>query len=400
MEVAYVWPYLDWGGAQIYFSGIIKLVGKTNPVRAVMPEGSDAKVRAYLERVGARCDFFPAHMDLSPAANAWHKIRRRFRDWRCSWILARHLRRYGADDTILHVDLGPWKWFWLLLYLSFRGDVFLTLHIAIPRQSFLQTARLKTIFAILCRMKRFHLLVSNRDMLESLKPYIPSKEFSSVPVAYTGIDREEIDRALGRPIDRSALCRRFDLPTGKLLVFSLGQVIARKGCFVLLEAIHRLEGQGLPLFFVWIGHGERQAELKARCVEHGLEGSFRLIPPSGIGPDRLDLLELLRLADLFVLPSYSEGLPGALLEAMALGKACIASRVNAVPEAVRDRETGILVPPGDSRALADAIRDLARDDTLRERIAGAGRSFVLSHFDERKAAETTLEYYRKYCPTM
>ena len=96
---------------------------------------------------------------------------------------------------------------------------------------------------------------------------------------------------------------------------------------------------------------------------------------------------------MFVLPSFNEGLPIALLEAMALGKACVASRINAIPEAVTDHETGILVEAGDHLALAAAIRELKANPTLRERIARAGQNFVLENFDERDTARITVDCY-------
>ena len=126
------------------------------------------------------------------------------------------------------------------------------------------------------------------------------------------------------------------------------------------------------------------------CVIH-----FVLFMPSEIGSNRLDLLVLLRLANIFVHPSFSEGLPGALLEAMALGIACVATPVNAIPEAVKDHETGLLVPAGDSASLAAAISELYTDPLLRERLAIAGQGFVISHFDERLAAQITADYYHQ-----
>jgi glycosyltransferase involved in cell wall biosynthesis len=170
-------------------------------------------------------------------------------------------------------------------------------------------------------------------------------------------------------------------------------MIERKGCHVLLEAARELRPRHPSLYFAWIGTAAPNQEIEARIDEYGLRDSFRTITSGEIGESRLDLLLLLRLADLFVLPSLSEGLPVALLEAMALGKACIASGVNAIPEAIRDHETGVLVQPGDPKGLAEAITGLQADTRLRERLASAGQAYVLSNFDERIAARTTVDFY-------
>ena len=392
-EIVYLWPYLEWGGAQIYFSGIMKLAGQRYTCRAAMPEGSDEKIREYMRRLGVPCDFFPGHMDLSPARSVWHKVRRRLRDARAAISIARHVNRYDLRNAVLHVDLGPWSWPLLLCYLSVRANVFLTLHIALPRPAIFRRIRLQTIFSVLCRMPGFHLLVSNREMLESLTPYLPVSFVPTVRLAYTGIDRVEIDTVLERAFNPVQVRERYGLPPAKTFAFSLGRLTARKGCLVLLEAVRRVREEVPSLCFVWIGDGDQRAEVEAFLERHELRDAFRVIPPSRIGPDRLDLLELLRLADFFLHPSYMEGLPGAVLEAMALGKACVASRVNAIPEAITDGENGILVPPGDAGALAAAILRLFKDSVLRERLGAAGRARVLETFDEAFAAKTTVDYY-------
>ena len=95
------------------------------------------------------------------------------------------------------------------------------------------------------------------------------------------------------------------------------------------------------------------------------------------------------------MPSFVEGLPIALLEAMALRRPSISTNVYAIPEAVKDRETGILIDAGDSKALADAILLLKDDVELRESLADAGREFVLRNFDERDAAAKAIAAYEE-----
>lgn len=397
-EVLYVWPYLEWGGVQIYFAGIMKLARERYAVRAVMPAGSAERLLSYMNRLGVACEFFDAHVDAAPAPSVWRKIRRRWRKARCEFVIARHLSRHPLKRSILHMDFGPWSSFWLLLYLSLRSNVLVTLHIALPGISWVRRCEWKLKFGALCRVRGFHLLASNRDMLESLRPYVPRRFMPSVRVAYSGIDQDEIKQALAADFDRAALCEKYELPRDRFLVFSLGQMIERKGYRVLLEAARRFQsgGQQSP-YFVWVGTATRNPLIEALIDEHGLRDSFRAITSGEIGESRHDLLMLLRLADLFVLPSFSEGLPVSLVEAMALGKACVASNVNAIPEAIKDHETGVLVAPGDHEVLAGAIAELQRDAGLRERLAAAGQAYALANFDERIAALTTVDYYDACC---
>jgi glycosyltransferase involved in cell wall biosynthesis len=393
-EALYVWPYLEWGGVQIYFAGIMKLARQRYAVRAVMPRGSAERLLSYMKRLDVPCEFFDAHVDASPALSVSHKIRRRWRKARCEFVIARHLSRHPLKRSILHMDFGPWSSFWLLLYLSLRSNVFVTLHIALPKITGLRGLEWRLKFGTLCSIRGFHLLASNRDMLESLRPYVPSRFMPSVRVAYSGIDQDEIRQALAADFDRARLCEKYGLPPRRFLVFSLGQMVERKGYKVLLEAARNLQRrEGESLYFVWIGTATRNPEIEARIDEYGLRDSFRAITSGEIGESRQDLLALLRLADLFVLPSLSEGLPVSLVEAMALGKACIASNINAIPEAIIDHETGVLVAPGDPHELAGAIAELQADTRLRERLGVAGQAYALKNFDEREAALATVEYY-------
>jgi glycosyltransferase involved in cell wall biosynthesis len=111
------------------------------------------------------------------------------------------------------------------------------------------------------------------------------------------------------------------------------------------------------------------------------------------GRNRLEVLSFFRIADIFALASYVEGIPGAMLEAMSLGLPSISTNVYGIPEALKDRETGLLIPPGDSKALADAILELKNDDELRSRVGRQGREYVRENFDDRATARIVIDEY-------
>lgn len=395
-EVLYVWPYLEWGGAQIYFIGLMKLARERYDVRALMPAGSAERLLGYMQALNVPCEFFEAHLDMSTASSLTEKLRRRWNKVRTEYVIARTLGWKRAKHSLLHVDFGPWSSFWLLLYLSLRGQVFVTLHTALPRVSGVRRLIWKLKFKILTAMKGFHLLASNRDMLESLRPFVSPHLIPEIPLAYSGVDRSEIALTLADEFDRAALCEKLSLPPDAFFVFGMGQFIERKGCWVLLEAARSLRENHQDICILWLGTAQLDAETRARVEGYGLGESFRVVTSKEIGQGRAGLLALLRLADLFVLPSFNEGLPVALIEAMALGKACVASNVNAIPEAIRDRETGLLVPARDSHALAAAIAEMKEQPRERERIAAAGQAFVLENFDERVTAQITVDLYDAY----
>ena len=128
---------------------------------------------------------------------------------------------------------------------------------------------------------------------------------------------------------------------------------------------------------------------------YGLKDRFKLILSNDIGQKRDEVLRFFRIADLFALPSFVEGLPIALLEAMALGIPSISTAANAIPEAIIDRKTGILIEPGNASQLAEAIRSLKADKGLRQKLGAAGQEFVLKNFDERVASQIAIAAYKE-----
>jgi L-malate glycosyltransferase len=97
--------------------------------------------------------------------------------------------------------------------------------------------------------------------------------------------------------------------------------------------------------------------------------------------------------DIFVLPSRSEALSNALMEAMACGCAVVASNVGGNPELVRNGETGLLFEAGNASALATALQTLIESQSLRKRLAAAGGQFIREHFSIRVSAERMGEIY-------
>jgi hypothetical protein len=281
----------------------------------------------------------------------------------------------------------------LLFYLALQTHVFVALHIALkvsPIRAFL----VKQKFRLVCALPKFHIIASNHDVKNSLREFVPEKKWREIPIAYTGVNTSEIKTALAQNLKRDVLLEKFGIPKNRLLVFSLANIIERKGFRVLLEAAKQFKNENL--FFVWIGDGENRQEMQRLITELGLENNVGILRPAEIGDDRQDLLQVLRLADIFVHPSFAEGLPGAMLEAMALGKAVVASAVNAIPEAIENGENGFLVEAGDAAGIAQAISLLANDSALRKEFGKKAQERVLNSFTEENCAEITIEHYKTF----
>jgi glycosyltransferase involved in cell wall biosynthesis len=141
------------------------------------------------------------------------------------------------------------------------------------------------------------------------------------------------------------------------------------------------------LRLIIVGDGALRGELERQAQELGIA------PAVWFAGDRNDVAELMRLFDLFVLPSLGEGISNTILEAMATGLAVIATRVGGNPELVLEGETGILVSPGDSAALAGAMFELVTDEARRVRWGAAARSEVARRFDWDRCVEQYLALY-------
>ena len=144
---------------------------------------------------------------------------------------------------------------------------------------------------------------------------------------------------------------------------------------ILLRALAILRRELPEIRLTLAGEGEMTPRLRAMCAELGLEANVDFV---GFVPnDRI--YSLLSEHHMMVMPSLSESFGVAVLEAAACGRPTIASRVGGVPEVLRDGETGLLVPPGDPRVLADAILRLARDPETCQRMGQAGRKLAAEY---------------------
>ncbi|NUO64184.1 MAG: glycosyltransferase family 4 protein [Gemmatimonadaceae bacterium] len=172
--------------------------------------------------------------------------------------------------------------------------------------------------------------------------------------------------------DGERVRRELGLGAGERLVVAVGNLYPVKGHIVLLRALASLSGEERARTIVAIaGRGEEEARLLAFARERGIADRVRLLGY------RSDAADVVTAADVYAMPSLSEGLPLALLEAMMAGRAVVASSVGGIPEAARDGEHALLVPPGDEDALAAALRRLLGDAGLRERLGRAARARAL-----------------------
>ena len=204
-----------------------------------------------------------------------------------------------------------------------------------------------------------------------------------IHVVPSGVDADRFVPTAGA---RSAARARYQIADHACLLVVVGALEERKGHAVLLEALAILANPRVHLLCA--GEGSARAGLEARCAALGLDATVRFLGRVD------DVASVLAAADVMVMPSRQEGLGVAALEAMAVGLPVIASRVGGLPEAVKDGETGLLVPTGDPAGLAAAIGRLAADPMLARRLGAQGATLVRTRFTMAGMADATLAIYR------
>lgn len=395
-QLIFLWTYVEWGGAQIYFLAIMKEARPDWDIVVILPRNSLPDILNYLDQIGVRYEFIDACVDAAPAPTIKRKLERQQRRIRSEWTTFRYLRRFNLRESILHIEISPWQSWILLTALALRGaNVFVTMHNFLPRYSkwreLVWNARLQYV----SRLPGFHILASNHDTKNQMKGWVSECFRQKIPVTYTCVNPPEIDDALQTEFDVATARREFGIDKDAFVVLCVGQFIDRKGRWVFLEAATQAAASDKDIRFVWLTPKLPNAEEAQRVAAYGLGDRFKLILSETVGKNRPDVLRFFRIADVFALASFVEGLPIALLEAMALGIPSISTNVYAIPEAVKDMETGILIEAGDSNALAEAILGLKESPELRERLSAQGRAFVMKNFDEREASRIAIAAYKE-----
>ncbi len=203
----------------------------------------------------------------------------------------------------------------------------------------------------------------------------------------SGTDIERFENAKPDPDLRSRLGIDASIP----IVCAAATLAERKGIRHLIEAGALLAKAGTPVHLVIGGEGEQRGELERLARELGVGASF-----VGFYDD---MPALLASIDLFAMPSLSEGLGVAVLEAMAAGKPVVASAVGGLRESVVDGVTGFSVPPADARALAEGIGKLMANPSLAAEFGSAGRARARANFSlENMARGNEALYYELVRP--
>jgi L-malate glycosyltransferase len=204
-----------------------------------------------------------------------------------------------------------------------------------------------------------------------------------VITVHEGVDIARIEAV--EPLDVRA---EYWFPPHSVIVGNIAALVAHKGQKHLIDAAALVVREFPEARFLILGEGELRPALEQQ-IKHLHLGQHVVL--AGF---RQDVLRVLKGLDLFVMSSVTEGLGTSLLDAMAAARPIVATRAGGIPEVVVHGETGLLVPPKDAHALAEAILEMLRDATRRRSCADAGLARVQARFSVDRMVEDTLAVYQ------
>jgi glycosyltransferase involved in cell wall biosynthesis len=224
--------------------------------------------------------------------------------------------------------------------------------------------------------------VSNEVKKDMLKYKIPKEK---IRVIDNGICLERFEKL----VETRKIKSQLGLEEKTRVIGTIGSLGIEKGHIYLLEAARQVLDVVKDLKFLVIGDGPLRKPLEEKSEELGIKKHVIFLG------QRKDIPELLMAMDIFVLPSIKEGLPIALLEAMAAKRPVIATRVGAIPKVIENKDTGILVEPKDIKGLRDAIMNLINDPERMNLLAQEGFNKVCTDFSSDEMGKHYLKLYKE-----
>jgi colanic acid/amylovoran biosynthesis glycosyltransferase len=209
------------------------------------------------------------------------------------------------------------------------------------------------------------------------------EDWHKIQVARIGVNTANPDFA-SRPVHTG---RPFE-------IISVGQLAPAKGTLILLQACKRVLDSGHNIILRLVGDGPDRKRLETAAA--GLGISRQVIFEGAQSHHRV--LELYRHADFFALASFAEGIPVVLMEAMAVGIPCVATRITGIPELIEDGVSGVLVPPADAESFANALERLIMDPSLRESLGRNARRKILEEYNFTHNLERVKELFELHIP--
>lgn len=363
MRLAYYQQHSEWGSAEEYFQILIEGIKQVRPeweLFLLCPKQTRDK---WYELVGFAAEVMPAEASFLG--------------------LLRQLIQLRPD--LVHLN-GPAVKLLAATRLARTPRIVMTFHS--PSADIRYNWKGTLLWEFARRERNLHLIAlteTNRKLLVE-KHRFSEEKLSVIP---HGLRQEKF----ALQFDSNEVRKELKIPPEAFVLICVARLSSEKAHEVLLDAVRGVVRTSMkPVYLLLAGEGDRRLWLEGYVEKLGLNGSIQFLG------QRSDVPRLLSAADVFVLSSDFEGLPFAILEAMAVGKPVIATQVVGSKDLVSDN-TGILVPPRDPQALAKAILWALNHPTELLEKGQEGRKRFLEKYTSGKVIERTLELYERLCET-
>lgn len=229
----------------------------------------------------------------------------------------------------------------------------------------------ETLFALASLTTGAHYVICISDYARSqLMRHLPAESWDKLWVHHCGVDPAVFVPHDGPGPDGSSAAH-------VVTVLTVARLDPMKGHTVLVDAVAHVLRAGVHIRLVIVGEGPTRPEVEAQIRRHGIADSVELLGAQ----DQEAVRSLLAAADIFALPSFGEGVPVVLMEAMSCGLPVVTTRIAGIPELVEDGRSGLVVSPGRPDMVADGLIRLVRDPQLRAAMGSCGRAKVVEEFD-------------------
>jgi glycosyltransferase involved in cell wall biosynthesis len=351
---------MGWGGQEIrVLTEVYWMRRRGHAAGLVVPPGSALGARA------GRADIPVAWIPMPRALDPRAVVR-----------IARRLRQERAQILVTHSSVDAWTGG--LAARLVGVPVVRMRHLSVPVQ---RNPLSRLVYTALCDK-----IVTTGEAIRTLlveRLGVSPAKVVSIP---TGVDPEEFHPSR---VDPSRIRREFGLARETPLLGMIAVLRSWKGHLVFLQALRRVRESHPDVQAVLVGDGPFRSVIQDAIRCHGLEARVRLLG------HREDVAEILSGLDVVVSASTAaEGVPQALLQALAMRRPVVASDVGGIPEVIRPGETGWLVPPGDPEALGRAIVEALADRAGAQRMGGHGRKMVEADYSLQHMGERMEELYR------
>jgi len=210
---------------------------------------------------------------------------------------------------------------------------------------------------------------------------------SKTAIIPSGIDHAYFDPERREVEEKAKLLREKLDVNDDIIVGYVGRLIPAKGLIYLISAIKKIQDEHPHVVLVIVGDGPQRRTLETMAKDLKIKSIF-----TGW---QVNALPFYALMDIFVLPSFFEGLPNVVLEAMAMEKPIVATRVGGVPDLIMNKKNGFLVPTRDYKSIAIALKELITNDDLRKRVGKVNRQIVKESFSWDKTVGKVETVYNE-----